>query len=84
MADKKRVMKFITQIRDMAGITQYQLAKAFGIQQSQLRHYESAGKALKPAYICALKEISGLSWKQFGEMLEDEYSEEIDKLDLEF
>jgi transcriptional regulator with XRE-family HTH domain len=67
-------VQFIGKIRErLGGITYYELAKRLGIPPAIIGHYEKKGQAIKPAMLCELRKISGMNWKEFGQILDDEF-----------
>lgn len=70
------VKKIIVQILKKLGITQYELAKRVGISDQALRYLVSRdSRAVRVSVLCKLREVSGMSWSEFGKLLDGEFSE---------
>lgn len=68
-------MKFINKIMELAGIaTNYALARKLGVPTPTVDNLVKSGKYIKPQVLCELRKIGGLSWKEYGEMLDEEFS----------
>lgn len=69
-------VEFIRIIRERLGWTRYRLAREVGEATQTIDHAEEKGVSIRPALLCKIRKCSGLSWKQFGELLDAEYMED--------
>jgi hypothetical protein len=72
-------MKFVKTVMDLAGIkTAYKLGKLVECSTQLIDTWigNVEGKfpeGMKVRFLCKLRQISTLSWNQFGKLLDDEY-----------
>jgi transcriptional regulator with XRE-family HTH domain len=68
------LVKIIEQILKARGVTAYRLARDLGLPNNQVVQWRSsAQKTLRLDYLCALREYSGMSWDEFGKLLDREF-----------
>lgn len=70
----KRILKTV---KDKLGITSYKLSTLTGISESLLSAWSiknPVGVSLK--LLAALRKVSGLSWNQFGKIIDEEISDD--------
>lgn len=66
-------VKFLKTIRENLGLTQYGLAKKLGVMPNQVANFEEKGRQMPLGMLCKIRELSGLSWEELGEMLDKEF-----------
>jgi len=69
------LMKIIAQILKGRGITAYRLAREMNLPVTQITGWLKSEEqaSFRLPYLCQLRELSGLSWEQFGELLDREF-----------
>lgn len=65
-----RLMEAIEKIRKKLGFSKYKLSKELGISQTQYNYYVKNPASIKLPMLSKLKEISGLSWTDIGELID--------------
>jgi DNA-binding transcriptional regulator YiaG len=74
-------MRFVTYIFDKSGMTQYRWAKSLGISLQSVQYIlgvtarPRSRKSIDLRLLCKLRKSSGLSWSQFGRLLDDEFGD---------
>ncbi len=58
-------------IRKRLGLSRAAMAKLTGITEDQLRYRERTKRLYHPCEVLALQAISGMTWEEFGKLLND-------------
>ena len=58
-------------VRRHLGLSRDQMGKAIGITEAQLRYRERTKRMYHPCEVVALHVISGMTWDDFGKLLND-------------
>lgn len=66
-------MKLVRKVRDITGKTIYRLAKEVGCNTSTVYQWEAGAKSMRLDYLSKLREVSGLSWANFGKLIDEEF-----------
>ena len=64
-------MKNLKEIRKQKGLTQQQLAKSSGVNQSQIARYESGKRLPRPKIAQRLGKVLEFDWKEIYEEPDD-------------
>ena len=64
-------MKNLKEIRKEKGLTQQQLAKSSGVNQSQIARYESGQRLPRPKVAQKLGKVLDFDWKEIYEEADD-------------
>ncbi len=70
--ERRKVVKLCKTIRDMHGWSAYRMAKELEMPIATYQYLEGHGANIRLEYLSKLKRLSGLSWKRFGELIEQE------------
>jgi transcriptional regulator with XRE-family HTH domain len=73
------LMQIYERIKKSKGWTDYQLAQALGISQTQLKHYTQKSISTRELMLVKLFELSGLSLDEFWSLLHKEAEVERQK-----
>lgn len=65
-------MELYKKIKKLKGWKDYAMAKALGITQTQLKHYEKNPISTREVNLVKLQQLSGLSAAEFWDLLERE------------
>lgn len=74
-------MRFVTHIFKKSGLSQYRWAKTVGISLQSAQYIlgvtarPRSRKSIDLRLLCKLRKSSGLSWSQFGRLLDDEFGD---------
>lgn len=63
-------MKFLELIRKKKGLTLYAMAQLFEISPPTYTYYERHSKGMNIETLCRIRAKIGLSWEQFGRLLD--------------
>lgn len=63
-------MKFLELIRKKKGLTLYAMAQLFEISPPTYTYYERHSKGMNIEILCRIRAKIGLSWEQFGKLLD--------------
>jgi len=75
-------MKLIEKIRNIKGLKNYGIMKhlrVLGVEvttQGIDGYDKPTAKGMRLDVLCGLRKITGLSWQQFGKLLDDEFNKE--------
>jgi len=58
-------------VRKNLGLSRAQMSSMIGITESQLHYRERAKRMYHPCEVLALQAISGMTWDEFGKLLND-------------
>ncbi len=67
-------MEFVRQVRKIAGMTIYRLAKEIGCNTSTVYQWEAGAKSMRLDYLSRVRKVSGLSWNEFGKLIDAEFN----------
>ena len=62
--------ELVEEIRTKRDWTNYKLAIALGISESHCKSLRTVASSASIPLLCKLREVSGMTWKQFGKKLE--------------
>ena len=65
-------MKTLKLIRKRLKLSSYKMAKLLGMSIQRYQYLEEHGKGTDYKTLAKIRELSGLSWKAFGDLLEKE------------
>lgn len=66
-------MRLIKTIREARELSQYGLAKQLGVPSTTILAAEKKGRSLRLDILAKLRKISGLSWTEFGRLIDQEF-----------
>lgn len=66
-------MEFVRRVRKIAAMTIYRLAKEIGTNTSTVYQWEAGARSMKLEYLAKLRRVSGLTWNEFGKMIDEEF-----------
>lgn len=66
-------VKVIKIIRESKGWSQYRLAQEMGIPSTTILFAEKKGRSFRLDLLARLRNISGLSWAEFGKLIDAEF-----------
>ncbi len=58
-------------VRRHLGLSRAQMCSMVGITEAQLRYRERTKRMYHPCEVLALQAISGMTWEEFGQLLND-------------
>lgn len=68
-------MKWVKKIREELGLKPYSMAKLLGVIQQTYINLEDNARGCRMEVLVSIKEKSGKSWKEIGELIEAEVAE---------
>lgn len=75
-------VKFIDKILDRLDISANAAARWMNVSPQQVHHARTKGETLSLHIMCLWRRISGLDWKEFGKLLDDEFITQSDEIIL--
>jgi transcriptional regulator with XRE-family HTH domain len=68
-------MEIVRLIRDKLGFTKYRMGQELGVSTTAIYQYEDKAESMRLDVLCRLRQVSGMSWNEFGKMLDGEFGE---------
>lgn len=65
-------MRFLKNLREERGLTQYGMAKLLGMLTNTYVHYETKAQGINLEQLVKIKRVLGLTWAALGKMIEEE------------
>lgn len=74
---KLLTMRFFQKLREIKGLTKYEMALFLGMTPSTYYYYEDQARGCSFEILCLIKKKMEISWERIGDMLEDEFDKII-------
>jgi DNA-binding transcriptional regulator YiaG len=74
LGSKLMTMRFFQKLRELKGLTKYEMAIFLGMQPSTYYYYENEAKGCSFEVICLVRKRMEISWEKLGQMLDEEFN----------